>query len=70
MSPNTALSKVGIVVLGGGVELGKALVGGLVDPAVKWTSDWVRRQIGGTIIAPGWVYYPTPAYGKGLANPE
>src|SRR5205809_5203629 len=70
MSPNTALSKVGIVVLGGGVELGKALVGGLVDPAVKWTSDWVRRQIGGAIIAPGWVYYPTPAYGKGLANPE
>jgi len=63
----TKIPKFAVIVIGGGVELGKAFTGAVVDPLIHGAYNWLGTQP--ILTAPGWVYYPTPAYGKDRANP-
>ena len=59
--------KLAVILIGSGVEFSKALGSAVVDPVIHRVYDWLGTEP--IQVAPGWVYYPTPAYGKGRANP-
>jgi hypothetical protein len=49
-----------------------AVTGGILGSIYgQQVGGWVGNQLLliGSNIAPGWIYYPTPVYGKGMANP-